>query len=168
MRCCIWCVDCCIKFITENAYIQTAIRGTAFCTSAKESFYMMVRNPATFAATTTVGYLVTIIGKGAITALVGWLTWLLTGYALPNVEQPIVPGVFGAILGFTTSSLFLQLFDFTALAILQSFLVNKESGGTIAAPEELREHLDRWEEEESKYQEAKRQQMVANKKEDQE
>ena len=32
---CLWCVEKCMKFINKNAYIQTAIYGTNFCTSAK-------------------------------------------------------------------------------------------------------------------------------------
>ena len=33
-RCCIWALDAYMKFITKNAYIQIALHGNNFCTSA--------------------------------------------------------------------------------------------------------------------------------------
>lgn len=33
-RCMIWCLDACVKFISENAYIQVAINGHHFCKGA--------------------------------------------------------------------------------------------------------------------------------------
>jgi hypothetical protein len=107
LRCCIWCVDCCIKFITENAYIQTAIKGTHFCESAQESFYMMVRNPGTFGATSTVGFLMSFLAKGFIVALTGFFTYLICDYGIEEIEKPIIPGVVGAIIGYLVASLFL-------------------------------------------------------------
>jgi hypothetical protein len=42
-QCCFWCLEKCMKFLNKNAYIQTAIFGTAFCTSAKEAFFLILR-----------------------------------------------------------------------------------------------------------------------------
>ena len=41
-----------MRFINKNAYIQTAIFGTGFCTSAKEAFFLILRNAARIAAIT--------------------------------------------------------------------------------------------------------------------
>jgi choline transporter-like protein 2/4/5 len=107
MRCCIWCVDCCIKFITENAYIQTALKATSFCDSAQESFYMMIRNPGTYTATSTLGFLMSLLGKGFIVGLTGFLTFIITEYAMAQIEKPIIVAVIGAIIGYFVASLFL-------------------------------------------------------------
>ena len=32
-----------MKFLNKNAYIQTAIFGTSFCTSSKEAFFLILR-----------------------------------------------------------------------------------------------------------------------------
>jgi Plasma-membrane choline transporter len=37
-QCCFWCLENFIKFINKNAYIQTAIWSTSFCTSKLFSF----------------------------------------------------------------------------------------------------------------------------------
>lgn len=42
-QCFFWCLEKCMKFFNKNAYIQTAIFGTAFCTSAKEAFFLILR-----------------------------------------------------------------------------------------------------------------------------
>lgn len=42
-QCCFWCLEKCMKFLNKNAYIQTAIFGTAFCTSAREAFFLILR-----------------------------------------------------------------------------------------------------------------------------
>jgi hypothetical protein len=83
--CCVYCVDCCIRFISDNAYIQTAIKGTPFCTSAVNSFYMMIRNPAAYTALNYISWIMMLLGKGFIVSASAFLTYILTQYLLPNV-----------------------------------------------------------------------------------
>ena len=42
--CCLCCLESCMKFISRNAYIQTAIHGGGFCTGCKEAFFAIARN----------------------------------------------------------------------------------------------------------------------------
>mmetsp|Transcript_14870 Transcript_14870/g.25406 ORF Transcript_14870/g.25406 Transcript_14870/m.25406 type:complete len:555 (+) Transcript_14870:337-2001(+) len=42
-QCCFYCLEKCMRFINKNAYIQTAIFGSSFCTSAKEAFFLILR-----------------------------------------------------------------------------------------------------------------------------
>ncbi|KAF7711000.1 hypothetical protein HF521_000011 [Silurus meridionalis] len=44
LKCCFWCLEKCIKFINRNAYIMVAIYGKNFCTSAKDAFFLLMRN----------------------------------------------------------------------------------------------------------------------------
>uniref|UniRef100_A0AAY4AXX5 Choline transporter-like protein n=1 Tax=Denticeps clupeoides TaxID=299321 RepID=A0AAY4AXX5_9TELE len=44
LKCCFWCLERFIRFINRNAYIMIAIYGTNFCTSAREAFYLLMRN----------------------------------------------------------------------------------------------------------------------------
>lgn len=46
--CLVACFERIVRFITENAYIMIAITGKNFCTSAAESFYLMMRSAAQF------------------------------------------------------------------------------------------------------------------------
>merc|ERR1712096_164363 len=42
--CCIPCFEKCIKFLNKNAYIQIALLGKNFCSSAMEAFSLIARN----------------------------------------------------------------------------------------------------------------------------
>lgn len=46
-----------MKFVNKNAYIMCAIRGTNFCTSAREAFTLLLQNGIRLAALHTVKYL---------------------------------------------------------------------------------------------------------------
>merc|ERR1719405_411517 len=43
----IYCFEKCVKFLNKNAYIQIAILGKSFCSSAKAAFWLILRNAAT-------------------------------------------------------------------------------------------------------------------------
>jgi hypothetical protein len=38
IECCLACVECIVKFINTQAYIQIALRGKNFCYAAKDGF----------------------------------------------------------------------------------------------------------------------------------
>ncbi|PNI51559.1 SLC44A2 isoform 6, partial [Pan troglodytes] len=44
LKCCFWCLEKFIKFLNRNAYIMIAIYGTNFCTSARNAFFLLMRN----------------------------------------------------------------------------------------------------------------------------
>lgn len=44
MKCCFWCLEKFMKFINRNAYIMTAVYGKNFCTSARDAFFLLMRN----------------------------------------------------------------------------------------------------------------------------
>jgi hypothetical protein len=77
IRCMIWCLDSCVKFISENSYIQVAINGCSFCEGAKKSFFMIIGNPGTYTAMNIVGWIMTGIGKGVIVGASVYLTMVL-------------------------------------------------------------------------------------------
>lgn len=43
-KCCFWCLEKFMKFINRNAYIMTAVYGKNFCTSARDAFFLLMRN----------------------------------------------------------------------------------------------------------------------------
>ncbi|XP_072420591.1 choline transporter-like protein 2 isoform X2 [Chiloscyllium punctatum] len=44
LKCCFWCLEKFLKFLNRNAYIMVAIYGKNFCTSAKNAFFLLMRN----------------------------------------------------------------------------------------------------------------------------
>jgi choline transporter-like protein 2/4/5 len=47
-RCCFWCLESFMRFLNRNAYIMTAVYGKNFCWSAKEAFFLLLRNAARY------------------------------------------------------------------------------------------------------------------------
>ena len=41
--CCLCCLEKCLKFVSKQAYIQTAIHGSSFCTGCKDAFFTVAR-----------------------------------------------------------------------------------------------------------------------------
>ncbi len=129
LRCCIWCVDSCVKHITKNAYIQTALTGNHFCGSAWATFWLIVRNAARFSMTSMVGGLLMFVGKGTILVLSGWIGYLIivnSSVLKDKVAAPIFPVVVIIIIAYLISSIFLSIFSFSAETILHCFLVDSE------------------------------------------
>lgn len=132
VRCMIWCLDCCVKFISENAYIQVAINGVNFCAGAKKAFFMIIGNPGTYAAMNIVGWIMTGIGKGVIVGISVYLTMVLAAENVlvttegAKIQQPFVPAFIVLLVAWLVASLFISIFDFACLTILQCFLTSKE------------------------------------------
>ena len=47
LHCCLWCLEKCVKFITSNAFIVTALYGKPFCSATKHAFYAVVSHLGT-------------------------------------------------------------------------------------------------------------------------
>ena len=154
VRCMLWCLDKCVKFITENAYVQVAISGCSFCDGAYNSFWMIIRNAGTYSAMSVVGWIMTTIGKGVICGASVWLTMVLAKenvlvtYENGQIQQPFVPAFLVLLVAWLVSSLFISIFDFSCLTILQCFLTCRESSssGKIFAPPALKEYLGQFKE----------------------
>jgi len=77
VRCCIWCLDYCVKQITKNAFIQIALTGENFCSSAWLSFWLVVRNAGRFTVVEGIGSILMFVGKATVLSLSGWIAYLI-------------------------------------------------------------------------------------------
>jgi len=146
MRGCIWCLDACVKFVSENSYVQIAIGGFTFCEGAKNAFFMLTRNPGTYAATNIAGFLMTAIGKGTIMGASGYIAMLMAdANAMTDgvtIQQPFVPVFFVMLESWIVAAFFISLFDFSCLTILQCFLISRELKCAVWAPDALLDLID--------------------------
>ena len=61
--CLLTCFEKCMKYLNQNAYIQTAIHSTSFLFATKDAFYLIARNILTIGAVTSISNLALIIIK---------------------------------------------------------------------------------------------------------
>jgi hypothetical protein len=126
---CLWCFEKSVKFLNKNAYIQVALLGTGFCTSAKNAFFLILRNAVRFGVLGTLGFVVHFIGKWLITAataLIGFL--LLESLHGEEVSVPYVCIVVYCCIGYIMGILFMNVFGLAVDATLQCFIATEEMG----------------------------------------
>lgn len=73
MKCCFWCLEKFLKFLNRNAYIMIAIYGNNFCTSAKNAFFLLMRNIIRVVVLDKVTDFLLLLGKLLIVGAVGIL-----------------------------------------------------------------------------------------------
>ncbi|XP_069460393.1 choline transporter-like protein 2 isoform X2 [Ambystoma mexicanum] len=75
LKCCFWCLEKFIKFLNRNAYIMIAIYGTNFCTSARNAFFLLMRNIIRVAVLDKVTDFLLFLGKLLVVGCVGILSF---------------------------------------------------------------------------------------------
>ncbi|XP_065149779.1 choline transporter-like protein 2 isoform X2 [Paramisgurnus dabryanus] len=108
LKCCFWCLEKFIKFLNRNAYIMVAIYGKNFCTSAKDAFFLLMRNIVRVAVLDKVTDFLLFLGKLLIVGIVGICSFFFFTGKIKLVEEaapslnyywvPILTVVFGSYL----------------------------------------------------------------------
>ncbi|XP_031755703.1 choline transporter-like protein 5 isoform X3 [Xenopus tropicalis] len=83
LKCCFWCLEKFIKFMNRNAYIMIAIYGKNFCTSAKDAFFLLMRNVIRVAVLDKVTDFLLFLGKVFVTGSVGVLAFFFFTRKIP-------------------------------------------------------------------------------------
>ena len=126
-RCCLCCMEQCVQFLNENAYIQCAIFGTSFCESGRKAFYLILRNAARIGAVSYVSAAVLIVGKlfiSALTTFAGY--YALTEHLELDLYSYAGPVTVIFIISYFVSDMFMDVFDYSILAILHCFVADEE------------------------------------------
>ena len=146
-KCCLWCLECCMKFITRQAYLMMAIVGENFCFSAKKMFYFSLRNVAKVGITHGVAGVVVFFGKVFCVGMSTFFCYLIITQtkAVGTSVEPLFPVLMCAFIAYIVASVILTLFSTTTEALLLCFLVDNEknNGNTSHAPDSLRQCLDK-------------------------
>ncbi|CAL8357127.1 unnamed protein product [Boreogadus saida] len=87
MKCCFWCLEKFIKFINRNAYIMIAIYGKSFCPSAKDAFFLLMRNVIRVAVLDKVTDFLLFLGKLLIVGIVGICSFFFFSGRIKAVEE---------------------------------------------------------------------------------
>ncbi|NXX99519.1 CTL2 protein, partial [Centropus bengalensis] len=87
LKCCFWCLEKFIKFLNRNAYIMIAIYGTNFCTSARNAFFLLMRNIIRVAVLDKVTDFLLFLGKLLIVGSVGILAFFFFTHRIKLVQD---------------------------------------------------------------------------------
>jgi hypothetical protein len=143
--CCLCMLECCMKFIAKHAYIQCAIHGTAFCSSAKNMFALIARNLLRIGALTLTAELVLFIGKLFVTLLATGCSYFFISANFSDQLYDIVgPTIFVAILSWTTATMFMDVLHMSVDTILHCFISDEEhnNGIPVFASDDMKGFVD--------------------------
>lgn len=134
INCCLCCLECVMKFISKNAYIQTAIRGTGFCTSAGSAFSLIATNLGRIGAIVVASSLALFIGKVFVTALATSLSYIyISDYFTKDLYDPVGPTVMVMVISWMTASMFMDVLHMSIDTIFYCFLHDETANGGVAA-----------------------------------
>ncbi|XP_066842618.1 choline transporter-like protein 2 isoform X1 [Anser cygnoides] len=91
LKCCFWCLEKFIKFLNRNAYIMIAVYGTNFCTSARNAFFLLMRNIIRVAVLDKVTDFLFFLGKLLIVGSVGILAFFFFTQRIKLVQDTAPP-----------------------------------------------------------------------------
>ncbi|KAL0124600.1 hypothetical protein PUN28_006453 [Cardiocondyla obscurior] len=132
-QCCLWCFECALKFLTRNAYIETAIYGCNFCTGGKKAFQALSNNILRVAAINSVGDFVLFLGK----VLVVTLTVISGIYLMQKKEgltHPWIPITLAGIFAFLVAHCFISIYEMIIDTIFICFCEDCEKNDGISRP----------------------------------
>jgi len=142
LQCVIWCFEKCVQFLNKNAYIQIALMGTNFCTSAKKAFFLILRNALRFGTVALLGQIITLIGFLFIVCSTVGIGYLIVTAMHPEIS-PGIPLVVYTFMSYVVSMLFMNVFGLAVDSTLQCFLACEEMGlGGDFVPREMAGWLD--------------------------
>jgi hypothetical protein len=101
LKCCLACLEKCIRFLSKQSYIYTAIKGNGFCFSAVRSYTLMFNNLLRFGATNSITAILMILGKAMVC-----LFSMMFGYAWVNYSSTFNDRTKDT---YVTSSLFISI-----------------------------------------------------------
>ncbi|CAJ1431281.1 unnamed protein product, partial [Effrenium voratum] len=130
--CIIWCFEKCVKFLNKNAYIQIALMGTNFCTSAKKAFFLILRNAFRFGTVALLGAVIHAIGFLFIIAASVALGYLILTGLYPEVAPAVSLVIYG-VCAYMVAKLFMNVFGLAVDTTLQCFLACEDSTSRLCA-----------------------------------
>lgn len=128
LQCCMWCLEKCIKFLNKNAYIQIAIHGTNFCTSAKNAFFLILSNARRFAVIAVLGGIMQFFGWMFVAFSTAVLGYFILQAMHPTVF-PVLPVMSYIVVGYMVGKLFMSVYALAVDTCLQCFIADENNPG---------------------------------------
>eukprot|EP00937_MAST-01D_sp_MAST-1D-sp2_P001261 g1261.t1 len=142
LQCCLWCMKKCMQFINKNAYIQTAIFGTSFCTSARKAFFLILRNVARVAAVSAVGSFVLFVFKMLTAFGTAFVAYLYFSTQMTELNGYIVVSLIVLVIAYCVSLVFAEVLGMAISTVLQCFIADEEMCEGSFAEKDLKKWID--------------------------
>nr|KAG5694576.1 hypothetical protein BaRGS_032521 [Batillaria attramentaria] len=135
LKCCFWCLEKLIKFLNKNAYIMIAIRGKNFCFSAKDAFFLIMRNIVRVIVLDKVTDFLLFLSKLVCTAGVflasffwfkGQITWFSDYVEVPELNYYLTPVIILTLGTYLLTCVFFSVYSMAVDTLFLCFLEDLE------------------------------------------
>ncbi len=147
VQCILYCFEKSVKYVSRLAFIQTAIKGSNFCSAAMAAMGFMFREAALVGIITMITDFMMTMGKMVIALATGLLAFVCIQYGLQGenqVSNSALPVLITMIFGFGIGSACLEVYETTIDTILLCFCMDKEANeksGKMKAGAHLQEFV---------------------------
>ncbi|KAB5515564.1 hypothetical protein PHYPO_G00248410 [Pangasianodon hypophthalmus] len=121
--CCLWCLEKCLSYLNQNAYVATAINSTSFCTSARDAFIILAENVLRVATINSVGDFVLFLGKILIVSCTAFAGVLALNYQREYTVW-VLPLIMVCVFAFLVAHCFLSVFEMVVDVLFLCFAID--------------------------------------------
>jgi len=148
-QCCMWCLEKCLKFLSKNAYIMTAISSYSFCEAAKEAFTLIATNVARMASVGIVSEILLFVLKIFVSLGTVALSYILMDNVRVNgvsvageLNSLALPCALIFIIAYCIAQIFVEIFGMIISTLMLCFVFDEEKLGGKYADNELKTFVD--------------------------
>eukprot|EP00727_Mastigamoeba_balamuthi_P012592 m51a1_g7956 hypothetical protein (677) ;mRNA; f:188581-191610 len=120
VRCCLWCFDRCIRFLTKNAYVVVAITGKSFCGAGREAAETLAKNPVRVVTINIVSGFFLLLTRVAIASATAVIAAAVL-HRDEDLKYWYVPVAIVFVVALAVASVFTVVYDMAVKTILFSF-----------------------------------------------
>ncbi|XP_059489067.1 choline transporter-like 2 isoform X2 [Neocloeon triangulifer] len=141
-KCCFWCLEKFLRFLNRNAYIMCAVHGKNFCNSARDAFFLLMRNVVRVVVLDKVTDFLLFLGKLLIVSAM-FAQWfcIMSGKLpfaiehIPTLNYYMVPVFVITIGSYFIASVFFNVYAIAVDTLFLCFLEDSErNDGTAEKP----------------------------------
>ena len=118
-----------LRFLNDGTYVQIAIRGTGYCTSAHKAFNILADNALKLSITDGISLffkILGILGIGVGVTVGAYFSCQEIKYLAQSLTNPLVVTIVAGLIAFVIAGIYLSLIDLSAQAIIQCYLIDHE------------------------------------------
>ncbi|MEN2496142.1 MAG: hypothetical protein MHMPM18_000701 [Marteilia pararefringens] len=128
IQCFLSCFEKSIKFLTRNAYIEMAISGKGFLTSAKDSFKFMVDHALSLVALNAITFILLWFSRFIIVLIISFSAfyWQKNHYDDNQYNYSFSAAVVSGLVAFYVAHIFMDVYDMSIDSLFYCFCKDKD------------------------------------------
>lgn len=141
LRCCLWCFEKVVKFITKYAFVYVAMRGESFMTAARHSVGLILSYAPTIAIVEAICAVLFALSKLMVVAATSIVAYLWIDNAAEfqadgssPLQSMFLPLLVTALLAYATASSVLALYNIATDTLLASYCVDRDMNNGADKP----------------------------------